>query len=57
MRIVLEAGQSLFIPRFWWHHVTALEPAVGLNFWWSSGMRALRSIPWDILFVLRGRYR
>ena len=34
---VLEAGDALFIPSMWWHHVQSLEPFnVLVNYWWSS---------------------
>lgn len=33
----LQAGDALFIPSMWWHHVQALEPFnVLVNYWWSS---------------------
>lgn len=54
--VTIGPGQALFIPRFWWHHVTALEPSINLNFWWSTGLRRVRSLPWDAWFVLRGRF-
>ena len=31
---VLEAGDVLFIPALWFHHVTALEFAVAVNVFW-----------------------
>jgi HSPB1-associated protein 1 len=33
IRVVLEPGQVLFVPRHWWHHVRCLEPAVSINKW------------------------
>jgi hypothetical protein len=33
----LEAGDALFIPSMWWHHIEALEPFnVLVNYWWRS---------------------
>ncbi|TWI61888.1 Cupin-like domain-containing protein [Pseudoduganella lurida] len=33
----MEAGDALFIPSMWWHHVEALEPFnVLVNYWWRQ---------------------
>ncbi|WP_443751009.1 cupin-like domain-containing protein [Asticcacaulis solisilvae] len=33
----LEPGDSLFMPKYWWHHVTSLEPFnVMINYWWGD---------------------
>lgn len=56
-QVVLQPGQTLFIPRLWWHHASALEDTIGVNFWWSEGARTATSLAWDVLFVARGRYR
>ena len=31
---VLDAGETLFIPAFWWHHVRSLDFSVSINEWW-----------------------
>ena len=34
---VLEPGDAIFIPYFWWHHVQSLEPFNALvNYWWNE---------------------
>jgi hypothetical protein len=34
---VLEAGDCMFIPPLWWHHVESLEPLnVLVNYWWHD---------------------
>ncbi|EGG13888.1 transcription factor jumonji [Cavenderia fasciculata] len=33
--VILEAGEILFIPKLWWHHVRTLEHAISLNFWFQ----------------------
>ena len=35
----LKAGELLFLPSFWWHHVRNLEPSIALNFWWDQGWK------------------
>jgi lysine-specific demethylase 8 len=36
----IEAGEVLFLPSRWWHHVRALgpEPSISVNFWWATGL-------------------
>ncbi|MCX8072307.1 MAG: cupin-like domain-containing protein [Candidatus Binatia bacterium] len=33
---IVEPGETLFIPRGWWHHTRLLNDAVSLNFWWGG---------------------
>ncbi|WP_140984577.1 cupin-like domain-containing protein [Asticcacaulis tiandongensis] len=36
----LEAGDVLFYPALWWHHVEALEPFnILINYWWNTSPR------------------
>jgi hypothetical protein len=38
----LDAGDALFIPKYWWHHVTSLEPFnVLVNYWWGNDAKGL----------------
>ncbi|MEO7206960.1 MAG: cupin-like domain-containing protein [Steroidobacteraceae bacterium] len=38
---VLEAGDCIFIPPLWWHHVESLEPFnVLVNYWWHDPLGA-----------------
>ncbi|WP_425999807.1 cupin-like domain-containing protein [Caulobacter sp. DWR1-3-2b1] len=33
----LEPGEALFVPKYWWHHVTSLEPYNAMvNYWWGD---------------------
>lgn len=35
---VLGPGDALFLPRYWWHHVTSLDPYNAMvNYWWGDG--------------------
>lgn len=36
LQIILEAGDTLYIPAKWWHAVESLEPSISVNFWWHS---------------------
>ena len=27
-------GELLFLPAYWWHHVTSVSVSISLNFWW-----------------------
>ena len=34
---LLDPGDALFIPRYWWHHVTSLDPYNAMvNYWWDD---------------------
>ncbi|EGB11665.1 expressed protein, partial [Aureococcus anophagefferens] len=36
--VALEPGAALFVPRGWWHEVTALDPAVSLSLWFDDDL-------------------
>jgi len=53
---LLEPGDALFMPRYWWHHVTSLDPYNAMvNYWWGgsdepndaflTAMLAFRDLP------------
>ncbi|RUS82910.1 hypothetical protein EGW08_009333 [Elysia chlorotica] len=31
--VVLSPGQTLYVPRHWWHYVQSLEPSISVNVW------------------------
>jgi hypothetical protein len=37
---VIEPGDILFIPAFWWHNVTSLTTAISTNYWWRPPIDA-----------------
>lgn len=38
----LEAGDAIFMPKYWWHHVTSLASYnVLVNYWWGNDARGL----------------
>jgi hypothetical protein len=36
--ITLNAGETLFIPPFWWHHLRNKEESIAVSFWWAEGL-------------------
>ena len=45
MRFTINAGELLFLPAFWWHHVQAADVAVSVNFWWFPELRQILDAP------------
>lgn len=40
----LEAGDALFMPKYWWHHVTSLAPFnLMVNYWWGDHVRGIEA--------------
>ncbi|KYC42616.1 hypothetical protein WA1_15555 [Scytonema hofmannii PCC 7110] len=40
MECVLEPGEMLFIPAFWWHQVYSLDQInIAVNFWWQANLK------------------
>ena len=35
MEVILQPGEILYIPPFWWHHVTAVDENISLSFWYD----------------------
>jgi Cupin-like domain len=56
--VELDAGDALYIPGMWWHHVEALDAFnVLINYWWQSvpaWMGAPASVLLHALLSLRG---
>lgn len=39
IEVILEAGEILYIPPFWWHYVTALNENISLTFWYPPNIK------------------
>ena len=50
----LQAGDAIYIPRRWWHHVRTLETAVSVNYWWADGARWVVILAADTFKRIRG---
>ncbi len=50
----LRDGDTLFIPRFWWHQVRTVESTIAVNFWWARGYTMLISAAAHAYKKLRG---
>jgi len=49
--ITLRAGETLYLPAGWWHHVTQEGLTIALNWWYDTEMRGMS---WVWLSFLRG---
>ena len=36
--VTVTAGEVLFLPSFWWHHVTSLSLSISVNQWWRGDL-------------------
>jgi hypothetical protein len=51
---IVEPGETLFIPRGWWHHTRTLDDAVSMNFWWGGTLVLLASLASTLYKRTRG---
>ncbi len=40
LETILEPGDVLFIPAFWWHNVISIDVAISINYWWRPPISA-----------------
>ncbi len=38
IRLVLDPGEVLYLPRYWWHQMRSLDTSVSANEWWATGL-------------------
>lgn len=53
-RADLEPGDTIYIPRRWWHHVRTTERSLSVNHWWARGAWAALARSADLFKRLRG---
>ncbi|KAJ7095389.1 cupin-like domain-containing protein [Mycena belliarum] len=51
LRVTVEAGETLYLPSGWWHHVSQEDKTIALNWWYDMEMRGMS---WILLNFLRG---
>lgn len=50
IRVVVSAGDILYMPPFWWHHVRSNDFTISVNYWWRAHVRQCVNKPaMDIL--------
>ena len=52
IKLVLEPGELLYLPAFWWHHVESLEMAISVSYF--RPMKGRRRLRWPAVRVLPG---
>ncbi|NDJ21053.1 cupin-like domain-containing protein [Nostoc sp. B(2019)] len=54
IEVILQPGEILYIPPFWWHHVTAVDENISLSFWYDLKIqdffwqKNMLSVLWNI---------
>lgn len=51
IHITIKAGETLYLPPGWWHHVRQDDITIALNWWYDMEMRGTS---WVLLSFLRG---
>lgn len=37
LQCIVEPGELLYIPRFWWHQIRSQSFSISVNYWWATG--------------------
>jgi lysine-specific demethylase 8 len=43
-KVLLEPGDAIYVPAYWWHTVRSLEISISLNYWWLPWRHANRAL-------------
>ncbi|GLT77087.1 hypothetical protein SLA2020_487050 [Shorea laevis] len=52
-KVVLHAGDALFIPEGWFHQVDSEDLTIAVNFWWCSSIMSSMSDHMDVYYLRR----
>ncbi|KAF1880632.1 hypothetical protein Lal_00011691 [Lupinus albus] len=52
-KVILVAGDALFIPEGWFHQVDSDDLTIAINFWWRSNMMSSMLEHMDAYYVCR----
>ncbi|KAJ7972738.1 2-oxoglutarate (2OG) and Fe(II)-dependent oxygenase superfamily protein [Quillaja saponaria] len=52
-KVVLHAGDALFIPEGWFHQVDSDDLTIAVNFWWQSNITSCMSAHMDTYYMRR----
>jgi hypothetical protein len=55
--VVLQAGDVLFLPIYWWHQTRALDVNISVNFWWAAPFHLWLRADHEALFDDERRFR
>ena len=50
IQITVNAGETLYLPAGWWHHVRQADDTIALNWWYDAESQGLQ---WAVLRTLR----
>lgn len=52
-KVILHAGDALFIPEGWFHQVDSNDLTIAVNFWWRSNITSSLSEHMDAYYLRR----